>query len=110
MSDNPLESTPERDAALEARAKHLWEAAGSKPGPMDEYRERADELIRMEASGIPGQLPIDDGSPIPGVIVEEASIQENLGEFPGARAADQGEWRETPMTRQELRDSEKGSS
>ncbi len=105
MSDNPLETTPEREAEIEARAKALWEADGSPDGAMAEYRERADELVRMELAGTPGQRPIDDGSPIPGVIVEEASIQENYGEFPGARgAADQGEWRETPMTREELRE------
>ena len=38
------------------------------------------------------------------LVVEEASIQDNLGEFPGGSSvADQGEWRETPMTRDELR-------
>ena len=43
--------------------------------------------------------------PVRGVLVEEASIQENLGEFPGGSSvADQGEWRETPMTRAELRE------
>ncbi len=107
MSDNPLESTPERDAEIEARAKVLWEKAGSPDGRMDEYRERADELVRMELAGTPGQLPnpMEHPSPIPGVIVEEAAIQENLGELPGARGvADQGEWRETPMTREELRE------
>ncbi len=104
MSDNPLESSPERDARIKARARQMWEEAGSPDGGMDEFTERADELIRMEdASGF-GQLPnpmtLDE--PIPGVVVEEASIQENLGEFPGgAGVADQGEWRETPMTRKE---------
>ncbi len=103
MSDNPLESSPERDARIKARARHLWEEAGSPDGGMDEFTERADELVRMEdASGF-GQLPnpMTLDKPIPGVVVEEASIQENLGEFPGARVADQGEWRETPMTRKE---------
>ncbi len=105
MSDNPLETSPERDAAVKARARHLWQEAGSPAGPMDEFTERADELIRMELAGNAGQLPnpmtLDEA--MPGVIVEEASIQENLGEFPGSRVADQGEWRETPMTRDELR-------
>lgn len=106
MSDNPLETSPERDARIEARARHLWEAAGSPEGPMDDFTERADELIRMEDSAGTGQLPnpMTQGEPIPGVLVEEASIQENLGEFPGGSSvADQGEWRETPMTRDELR-------
>ena len=104
MSDNPLETNPEREAEIEARANALWEAAGSPEGSIDEYRERADELVRMEMAGNSGQKPVDSG-PIPGVIVEEASIQENLGELPGARGmADQGEWRETPMTREKLRE------
>lgn len=104
MSDNPLETNPKREAEIEERARKLWEASGSPEGRMDEFRERADELVRMELSGISAQKPIDDGSPIPGKIVEEAFIQENLGEFPGGQLADQGEWRETPMTRDELRE------
>ena len=104
MSDNPLESSPERDARIKVRAHRLWEEAGSPDGRMEEFTERADELIRMEDAAGTGQLPnpmtLDE--PIPGVIVEEASIQENLGEFPGGSGvADQGEWRETPMTREE---------
>ncbi len=105
MSDNPLETNPERDAEIKARATAMWEEAGRPDGKMDEYMERADELVRMELAGKPGQLPnpMDDPSPVPGVIVEEASIQENLGELPGARGLpDQGEWRETPMTREKL--------
>ena len=103
MSDNPLDPSPERQAQIEARAKALWEADGSPDGSMDDYRERADELVRMEMSGNPGQIEVDPNDPMPGVIVDEASLQENLGEFPGARGmADQGEWRETPMTRKEL--------
>ena len=107
MSDNPLETTPEHTAAIKARADKLWQEAGSPPKQMDEFTERADELIRMEMAGNSGQLPnpINTDEPMPGVVVEEASIQENLGEFPGGMSvADQGEWRETPMTRQELRE------
>lgn len=106
MSDNPLEMTPERQGRIDARATQMWEADGSPTGRLDEYRERADELLRMEDAGTPGQLPnpMTQNEPIPGVVVEEASIQENLGEFPAAMGmADQGEWRETPMTREEMR-------
>lgn len=105
MSDNPLETSPERDAQVKARAEHLWQEAGKPPGDRAEFTERADELIRMEMAGNSGQLPnpMTQHERIPGVIVDEASIQENLGEFPGgSSAADQGEWRETPMTRDEL--------
>ncbi len=97
MSDNPLETTPERTAAIEARAKALFEAAGHT-GDMADYRERADELVRMEMAGAIAQLPIESPDR-----VDEAAIQENLGEFPGSSVADQGEWRETPMTRDQLR-------
>ena len=106
MSDNPLATSPEHDAAVQARARHLWEADGSPAGALDSYTERADELLRMESAGMPGQLPnpMTEGASSPGVIIEEASIQQNLGEFPGGSSiADQGEWRETPMTREELR-------
>ena len=107
MSDNPLEMTPERQGRIDARATQMWEADGSPAGGLDEYRERADELLRMEDAGNPGQLPnpMTQDEPMPGVTVEEASIQDNLGEFPGASGkADQGEFRNAPMTRDELRD------
>lgn len=107
MSDNPLETTPQRQGRIDARATEMWEADGSPEGALDEYRERADELLRMEAAGNPGQLanPMNAAEPIPGAAVEEASIQDNLGEFPGASGkADQGEFRTTPMTRGALQD------
>ena len=106
MSDNPLDPPPEYAAAVQARAQQLWEADGSPDSAMDDYAERADELLRMEMAGASGQLPnpMTLNERMPGVIVEEASIQENLGEFPGGSSvADQGQWRETPMTRDELR-------
>ena len=101
MSDNPLETTPEREALIERRMTELREADGNVGTPED-YRERADELVRMEMAGATGQLSIDAYNR-----VEEAAIQENLGEFPGGSSvADQGEWRETPMTREELQHPE----
>ena len=106
MSDNPLDPTPEYEAAVKSRARQLWEADGSPDGAMDEYTERADELLRMEMAGASGQLPnpMTQNERMPGITVEEASIQQNLGEFPGGSSvADQGQWRETPMTRDELR-------
>ncbi len=97
MSDNPLETTPEREALIGRRMQELYEADG-RVGSLDDYRERADELVRMELAGATGQLDVDAHKR-----VEEAAIQENLGEFPGGSSvADQGDWRETPMTRDEL--------
>lgn len=107
MSDNPLETSPELEGRIAARAQALWEAEGSPAGRLDEYRERADELVRMEMSGNPAQLPnpMTQDEPMPGVVVEEAAIQENYGDVPG-RMTDQGDWRQTPMTREELRHPE----
>lgn len=104
MSDNPLETTPETEARIKERARSLWEADGSPAGREDEYRERADELVRMEMAGTPGQLPnpLTLDEPIPGVVVEEAAIQANYGEIPG-HLTDQGDVRQTPMTRDQLR-------
>ena len=98
MSDNPLEMSPARAARIEAVMRELHAADGGG-GPVEAYRERADELVRMEMAGPTGQMAPDARER-----VEEASIQENLGEFPGGSSvADQGEWRETPMTREEVR-------
>ena len=99
MSDNPLESSPERDAAIKARAEAMWKAAGSPDGRMDEFTERADELVRMEMAGNPGQLPIETRP-----MVEDAAIQENLGEFPGQQQ-DQGDRLTSPMTRDEMHET-----
>lgn len=102
MSDNPLENDPARDARIKERAYHLWEADGSPHGRHDEYWERATELIGMEGSAGFGQLP--NPATVPGADpdrtepVEEAFLQENLGEFPD-RFADQGEAQPTPMAR-----------
>ncbi len=106
MSDNPLEDDPARDARIKERAYHLWKADGEPHGRHDEYWERASELTRMENSGRPGQLPnpttqpgFDPTATEP---VEEAFIQENLGEFPD-RFADQGESQPTPKAKHAAR-------
>ena len=106
MSDNPLEDDPARDARIKERAYHLWKADGGPHGRDDEYWERASELTRMEDAGQPGQLPnpttqpgFDPTATEP---VEEAFIQENLGEFPD-RFADQGESQPTPKPKRAAR-------
>ena len=102
MSENPLDPSPEHAKAVETLAQRLWEEDGQPDGRLAEYRERADELVRMEMAGNVGQLPNPETHPEP---VEEAAIQENLGEFPGAMGTDdQGDWRQTPMTREQLRE------
>ena len=98
MSSNPLEDDPAREQRIRERAYELWEADGRPHGSDLEYWERARELVGMEDSRQTGQLPvpdIDDPSVILGQPVEEASIQENLGEFPD-RLSDQGEHPQVP--------------
>ncbi len=71
--------------------------------------ERARELVGMEENPDAGLLPnpITQHEVLPGVTIEEAAIQDNLGEFPD-RFTDQGDWRETPMTREQQRKAEAG--
>ena len=99
MTDNPLDdSDGKRNALIEKRAYHLWEADGRPHGQHDEFWERASELVRMEEAAGFGQLP--NPSTVPGadpsrMPVEEAFIQENLGEFPD-RSSDQGDRPQSP--------------
>lgn len=110
MSDNPLEDTPEREARIRTRACHLWEADGRPHGRDEEYWERARELVGMETHPDAALLPNPATLGEPDrVTVEEASIQENLGEFPD-RLADQGEWRQFPMAKNELHEWEEGKT
>ena len=104
MSSNPLEDDPGRIARIRERAYHLWEQDGGPHGRDQEYWERARELVGIEESPGAGLIdaPLERATAVQGAPVEEASIQENYGEFPD-RFTDQGDRRETPMTRQEMR-------
>lgn len=104
MVDNPLQNTPEREHRIRERAYQLWEADGRPHGRDRDYWERAEFLIEVEENPAAGQLPnpMSQPEPIPGVVVEEAEIQDNYGEFPD-RLTDQGESRQTPMTRNQRR-------
>lgn len=97
-SDNPLAPrSAQAEQRIRERAYHLWEADGAPHGRDREYWERAEILDRMEAAPHAGELPYpkpgDENPP-----VEEAAIQQNLGEFPD-RFADQGERSQTPQPR-----------
>ena len=97
MADNPLKPDPAREQRIRERAYHLWEQDGRPHGRHEEYWERARELIGMEENPGAGQLPnpmTHPDSPRE-TGVEEAEIQENLGEFPN-RFTDQGEVQPTP--------------
>ena len=102
MSDNPLEFDAVRDQRIRERAYHLWEADGCPDGRDLDYWERARELVAMEESGETGQLPNPSTTGDDGEVVEEASIQENLGEFPD-RFTDQGDRAETPSVKNRRR-------
>lgn len=94
--DNPLQTSPAREQRVRERAYRLWEADGKPHGRDVEYWQRAREQIAMEDSAGSGQLPNPQSAEDTGV--EEAEIQENLGEFPD-RFADQGEVQPTPTPR-----------
>jgi hypothetical protein len=104
MSDNPLEMTPEREHRIRERAYVLWEEDGRPEGRAVEFWERAAEQIAIEDHPGAGLLPNPMGeSGEPGAEpVEEAAIQDNLGEFPD-HTTDQGDHRHSPMTRKEER-------
>lgn len=73
------------DARIQDRADQLWQDAGSPEGGSDRYVDQARELLAIEEVPVPGLDPEDAASPV----IEEASIQGNLGEFP--TLTDQGE-------------------
>jgi hypothetical protein len=101
MADNPLKFDAEREERIRVRAYHLWESEGEPEGRAVELWERAAELVGMEDSGLTGQIenPIAAGiDPTAPTNVEEAELQQNLGEFPD-RLADQGEWAQTPKAK-----------
>jgi Protein of unknown function (DUF2934) len=70
---------------IRARADHLWEAAGRPDGSRDGFVAQARELLAIEEVKPPTIDPEKAAEPV----VEEASIQRNLGEFP--TLTDQGD-------------------
>jgi hypothetical protein len=108
---NPLAIDPEREQRIRERAYHLWEAEGKPHGRDVEYWERARELVGMEESAGSGLLPNPQTTPGSRreTGIEEAEIQENLGEFPD-RLADQGEVRAVPAAKRASRGSTRAKS
>jgi hypothetical protein len=108
---NPLAIDPEREQRIRERAYHLWEAEGKPHGRDVEYWERARELVGMEESAGSGLLPNPQTTPGSRreTGIEEAEIQENLGEFPD-RLADQGEVRTVPAAKRASRGSNRAKS
>jgi hypothetical protein len=95
---------PEREHRVRERAYHLWEVDGKPHGRDVEYWERARELVGMEESAGSGLLPNpQNAAESPRETgIEEAEIQENLGEFPD-RLADQGDVKTTPAAKRKSR-------
>ena len=73
------------EARVRARADRLWREAGEPPSGVDAYLDEARELIALEEVPPPTVDPEEAAEPV----IEEASIQGNLGEFP--TLTDQGE-------------------
>lgn len=90
------------DRRIRAHAMRMWRADGAPEGREAEYLERARELEAIAANPQAGRLPnpmTQHGGAIPPIQpVEEAELEENLGEFPG-RLTDQGNRPSVPMTR-----------
>lgn len=113
MADNPLIDTPEREQRIRERAYHLWQADGCPDGRDMDYWERARELVAIEESAGAGLLPNPMTHPLMATGepegVEEAEIQENLGEFPD-RLTDQGESQQFPEARHSKRGRRKAKA
>lgn len=102
---NPIEPpSPDEEQRIRERAYYLWQADGCPSGRDGEYWERARELEAIASNPQAGELPnpmAENRSPGVEQPIEEAAIQENLGEFPHAGLIDQGDRAEMPMTRTE---------
>ena len=97
---------PKQKLKSEERIRHyaerLWRQEGSPAGRMDEYLERARELLAIQEHPTAGLLPNPmtqhAGAIPPETPVEEAELVDNLGEFP-SQLTDQGDRRPVPMVR-----------
>lgn len=79
---------------IRERAYRIWIEEGRPPGRSDEHWQMARQLIAIEQSDGDELKPNPLGQEQP---VEEARLQENLGEFP--TLTDQGEEATTPKAR-----------
>lgn len=92
---NPLDTSNEAyQQRIRERAYLLWEEDGRPVGRADEYWERARFLIGIEDNPDAGRIPPEADHDV----IDEAEIEENLGEFPD-RLTDQGDREETPRVR-----------
>jgi hypothetical protein len=106
--DNPLEPSAAHLKRIRERAHHLWDSEGRPEGQAEAYLERARELDALETYqpvGLPNPITNPPPHNVDGVVIEDASLQANLGEF-----TDLGETMSTPETRdtaKQFRDGER---
>src|SRR5262245_60531139 len=78
-------SSPLTEERIRERAYRLWIEEGRPEGKASEHWEKARELLELEADPNEGREQSNEGynNPAPwGEPVENASVLENLGEFP----------------------------
>jgi hypothetical protein len=112
QADTPFTPSAAHLERIRLRAYHLWQSEGCPSGQSEAYWERARALDAL-ATECPVLLPDPDTSLAPrtadGVLIEEAALEENLGEFPSL-FTDQGDSMPTPESRKiarQFRDGER---
>jgi hypothetical protein len=107
-NDGPEIGTDAYDQRIRERAYRLWEQDGCPEGQDLEFWERARELVGMESNPHAGQIPnpVPPGAdrPLEAPPVDEAILEENLGEVPG-RLTDQGDRPQAPVVPRKKRQS-----
>lgn len=102
MSDSniPDIGTDAYNQCIRQHAYRLWEQDGRPHGQDIEFWERARELVGMLSNPTAGQMPnpVPPGAdrPFNKPPVDEAILEENLGEMPG-RLTDQGDRAQAPV-------------
>jgi Protein of unknown function (DUF2934) len=95
------------EKAIRNHARRMWESDGCPAGRLSEYIERARELQAImdnpKAGLLPNPMTLHHGEIEPASPIEEAELQENLGEFPSPRGEDQGDRLQLPMARRRPR-------
>jgi hypothetical protein len=109
-TDSPLAPSAAHLQRIRARAHQMWSQEGKPSGQEAAYLERARELDAIQSSppamlsnpmaANPARAP---GAPL----VEQAALQENLGEFPSLMT-DQGDTMPTPESREIARKFREG--
>jgi len=109
--ENPLAPSPAHLGRIRARAEELWDSEGQPAGQFATYLERAAALDALQTDCpvlLPNPLVTPPRPTAQSTLIEQAALQENLGEFP-ALFTDQGDTMPTPESREiarEFRDGE----